>query len=189
MEGPVCPALRPPSSCASSSSCCSPCGAEPSVSSPGSHPAPQGGHPSPRGFRAVLSDTPGTGRRSGERSRLCILTGRVCACTGGHHPEGRVCARRGGKGTRSSMHTGAEALPSWCNTTNQPRSSLTPPLLPVPACSTPCKALPAGWDPIPGERIQPRRGPGRPGCPRARAGGAGRSHPGPGPAPGSSGGH
>lgn len=62
MEGPVCPALGPPSSCASSSSSSSssPCGAGPSVSS---HPAPQGEHPSPRGLQAVLSDRPGTGRR------------------------------------------------------------------------------------------------------------------------------
>lgn len=69
VEGPVCPALRP-SSCASSSS---PCRAGPSVSSLGSPPAPQAEHPSPRGFWAVLSDRPGTGRRSGHRSRLCTL--------------------------------------------------------------------------------------------------------------------
>lgn len=142
MEGLVCPALRP-SSCASSSSSSSPCGAGPSVSSLGSHPAPQGEHPSPRGSQAVPSDMPGTGRRSGGRSRLCTLTGRISGC---HHPE--VVPGQLGTGQGAQCKPGAEASPSQCSTTNHPGSSTSPALQPSPACSTPCKAPLAGGDPI-----------------------------------------
>lgn len=131
MEGPVSLAPRPPSSRASSSSS-SPRGAGLSVSSPGSPPAPQGEHPSPPGFRAVLFDTRGTGRRSGDRSRLCTWSsGRLWVPP----PRGEgVCA------SQVAVGQGAQCKPGVSQPVQQhksPGSSTTPPLLPIPVCSRP----------------------------------------------------
>lgn len=60
MEGPVCPALGPAFS--SASSCCR-SRAGPFVSSPSCPPARREEHPSLRGYRVFLSDKQGTGRR------------------------------------------------------------------------------------------------------------------------------
>lgn len=175
MEGPVCLAPRPPSSCASSSSS-SPCRAGPCVSSLGSHPVPQAGHSSPPGLQAVPSDRPGTGRRSGERSRLCTLTGRIKALHT-HREDLRdalgvttptVCQERWEQDKELSANQGlrgfpATATPQITREQHQP-SPPAQPCLPHPtrACSQP--GIPSqgkGYNHIQGQHTQAAHQPGQ----------------------------